>query len=330
MLRFFASMAPHLERFAAHEIRLHGGVVLETQKTRVEFTVPSLSVLYRVCLWSRVLFRVYRPVAVFPCADEEQLYQGVLGRVRWAEHFAPGTPFAVDATGVLGHDSLTNPHFVALRVKDAIVDQQRRDGFERSPVDIRGASARVNVFVNENKCRISVDMSGADSLHRRGYREPSSNGNGAAAAAAAGDDSAPLKESTAAGLLVYSGWPTYMDEMALLDPLCGSGTIPVEAASVLLDRAPGLGRRTSTYGFMHQGDYDGKAWRGLLAEAEERFSAAKAAQKGRPVRVFGSDISPEAIRRAKKGADVAGLADYIEFKLCDVAAVQRPPAFDRG
>ena len=159
----------------------------------------------------------------FPCQDATDLYRGVQV-LDWQPYLTPDYTLAVTATGKTRQ--LNHSHFTALQVKNAIVDQQRQHWGERSDVDPQTPDVRVNIHLYRDRCTVSLDSSGS-SLHRRGYRP------------AVG--AAPLKESLAAALIQLSGW---QPELPFLDPLCGSGTLPLEASLIALKPGPGAVSRS--------------------------------------------------------------------------------------
>ncbi|NNG14125.1 MAG: 23S rRNA (guanine(2445)-N(2))/(guanine(2069)-N(7))-methyltransferase, partial [Gammaproteobacteria bacterium] len=176
----------------------------------------SREALYRICLWSRVANRVFLPIDSFKADNTDALYAGAR-QIEWDKIFPVTTRFAVDCT--LVQADIDHSHFAALRVKDAIVDFFRDKYDERPSVDTEQPDIRINVFIKRKSAQIALDMSGG-SLHRRGYRE--------------GGGEAPLKENLAAALLMFAGWPK---QKALFDPMCGSGTLLIEAALMAADIA---------------------------------------------------------------------------------------------
>ena len=174
------------------------------------------------------------------------------GEVLWDEHLSLGKTFAVSCT--LVNSAIDHSQFAALRVKDAIVDQFRRRFGRRPNVDTLNPSVRLHLHIQGSSARLSLDLSG-DSLHRRGYRQDTG--------------AAPLKETLAAALVRLSGWLDHVDaEPVLLDPMCGGGTILIEAALMLMGSAPGLTRKR--FGFMGWNRHDARLWEHLVAEALEK------------------------------------------------------------
>ncbi|PSR18600.1 RNA methyltransferase, partial [filamentous cyanobacterium CCP3] len=236
MATYFATVARGLETLAAAELESLGAQQVEPGFCGVAFE-GDRALLYRVNLWSRLAFRVLLKLAEFPCCDADDLYSGIQA-IDWRPYLPPETTFAVDATGK--NRRLNHTHFTALQVKNAVVDQQRQHWGDRSTIDTQHPEVRLNVHLQTDTCTVSLDSSGS-SLHRRGYRP------------AVG--AAPLKESLAAALVSLTGWA---GEVPLLDPLCGSGTLPLEASLMALNIAPGLFREE--FGFHTWPDFDADLW----------------------------------------------------------------------
>src|SRR5690606_4185124 len=211
----------------------------------------TLETAYRVCLWSRLANKVLLPLASFAVNSQDELYDGARA-LPWYEHLSPTGTLLVDFIG--SNDAIRNTQFGAVKIKDAIVDCLRDFSGERPSIAKRDPDLRVNARLSRDKVVISLDLSG-DSLHRRGYRIK--------------QGSAPMKENLAAGILLRAGWPAIAAEGgALLDPMCGSGTLLIEAAMMAADIAPGLGR--ASFGFERWLNHRNDIWLGLRDEAIER------------------------------------------------------------
>ncbi|MGB5974152.1 MAG: THUMP domain-containing protein, partial [Nodosilinea sp.] len=288
------TVARGLEALAAAELENLGAQQVEPGFCGVAFT-GDRALLYRVNLWSRLVFRVLVKLAEFPCGDADDLYQGIQA-IDWRPYLPPETTFAVDATGK--NSRLNHTHFTALQGKNAVVDQQRQHWGERSTIDTRHPEVRLNVHLQSDTCTVSLDSSGS-SLHRRGYRP------------AVG--AAPLKESLAAALVSLTDWT---GDVPLLDPLCGSGTLPLEASLMALDVAPGLFREE--YGFHTWPDFDGDLWDQLYQEAEERRKPELKAWVG------GCDRDPAVIHQARTNAQRCDLADQLSFWAEGLADLEAP------
>jgi len=303
--RFFATAPKGMEGLLADELRQLGAANVEETRAGVGFQ-GDLSRAYRVCLWSRIANRVLMPLASFPAADPEQLYQGVMA-INWVEHLALDGSLAVDFSSV--RSEITHTQFGAQKVKDAIVDLFRHETGERPSVDRDAPDLRINVFLFRDKATVNIDLSG-DSLHRRGYRL-----DGAIA---------PLKENLAAGILQRAGWMEIARQGGgLVDPMCGSGTLPIEAAMIAADIAPGIDR--PYWGFSGWKGHDAELWSALLTDARKRRDKGLAKL---PV-IRGFDASSQAIEAAQDNAAHAGLTDYIEFSqraVKDCASAPKGPA----
>lgn len=298
-MKFFASCGKGLEYLLADEL-LSLGCARATATVAGVNVEGSLLDAQRAVLWSRLASRVLWPLAEFDCADEHALYAGVAA-IAWTEHLAPGDTIAVDAH--VSGDALTHARYAAQRVKDAIVDTVRAAGHARPDVDVDAPDLRVHLVVRKGRATVSIDLSGGP-MHRRGWR------------LAQGE--APLKETLAAAVLLRGRWPrVYADGGALLDPMCGSGTLLIEGALMAADVAPGLLRHGHAAPTRWRG-FDTAAWSTLVDDAIARERAGRASL--RPM-FLGVDADPDAIRIARDNAAHAGLMDAIEWRVGDVRAL---------
>ena len=303
-MNFFATTAKGMADLLATELRELGAANIEPRPAGVAFS-GSLEMAYRACLWTRVGNRILLPLASFAAASPAELYAGVRA-IRWADHIARGRTLAVECS--VSRSQITHSHYAALKTKDAIVDRLRDERGTRPDVDVERPDVRVNVYVHADRAVVSIDLSG-ESQHRRGYR---------AAGAAA-----PLKENLAAAILLFADWPRRAREgLPLVDPMCGSGTIPLEAALIAGDVAPGL--RRGTIGCAGWRGHDGAAWARLRREAEAR--AAQGMRRIPPI--YGYDADPRAVRAARANLARADLATrvYVERR----ALAQCAPIAARG
>lgn len=266
------------------------GAAVRPVGSGVAFT-GSLETAYRACLWSRTASRVLLPLARVPAGDTQALYEGARS-VEWERHVVATGTIAVDCT--LVRSPIEHSHYAALRVKDAIVDRFRdREGC-RPSVDVARPDLQVYVFVHRDRATLGLDLSGQP-LHRRGYRTEGG--------------AAPLKENLAAGLLLYAGWPDLVSRGApFVDPMCGSGTLPIEAALIAADAAPGL--RRPYFGFLGWLGHDSTLWSRLLDEAEARRSAGLE----RIGDIAGYDNDPRAVAAARTNAEHAGLGEKVQIE----------------
>lgn len=299
-----ASCAAGLEELIAQEAKDLGGSDVEHVRGLVSWQ-GDLENAYRSCLWSRYASRVFLTLAEFPAPNEDALYEGAL-TVDWSQHMDIATTFAVDCT--LNQSTIHHNGFAALRVKDALVDQFRKTHNERPSVSGVRPGIRIRVSVYKDNATISLDLSG-ESLHRRGYRKE-------------GGSLAPLKESLAAGIAALAGWtPETSQDTMFLDPMCGSGTILIEAALIFGDAAPGLSR--SYFGFTGWKGHDKVLWDGLVDEAIEREEAGL--EREWPL-MLGYDADPRAVAVARSNIENACYEDKIVIKQGQLANLRRPAA----
>ncbi|HZR37369.1 MAG TPA: bifunctional 23S rRNA (guanine(2069)-N(7))-methyltransferase RlmK/23S rRNA (guanine(2445)-N(2))-methyltransferase RlmL [Nevskia sp.] len=297
-INLFLSCARGIEPLLAREAAALGALEPREQNGGVACQGDWASA-YRICLWSRLASRVLLPVSQYKAETAEQLYDGAKA-VDWPAWFSANRSFAVE---VAGHSNvLTHTHFAALKVKDAIADRFRDDHGRRPDVDANAPDVAVHLHLNASRISLSLDLSGG-SLHRRGYRA-----KGAAA---------PLKETLAAAILLRAGWPEVAGRGgALIDPLCGSGTLVIEAALMAADSAPGLARER--YGFQSLRNHDRTVWEALLADARARREAGL---KQLPP-LLGQDIDGATLRAARRNAELAGLGGHTQWSQADVSTAR--------
>jgi 23S rRNA (guanine2069-N7)-methyltransferase / 23S rRNA (guanine2445-N2)-methyltransferase len=299
---FFVTAAPGTTDLLAEELRALGIADAREAFGGVE-GMATLEQAYRACLWSRVGMRVLWRVAEIPVASEGELYDGVRG-IDWTGHLGETDTIAVDFSGSV--PGIDNSQFGALRVKDAIVDQFRDKTGERPSVDRVAPALRINVHAGRGVAAVAVDLSG-DSLHRRGYR--------------GGQGAAPLKEYLAAAILLRAGWPAIAEAGgSFVDPMCGSGTLPIEAALIAADIAPGLTR--PRFGFERWRQHDAKLWSDLRAEAVAHGALDRIA----PGRICGYDVDPIVLRDAVENAARAGLGERLSFLRSELATLPKAQA----
>lgn len=302
--RYFATTPKGLQGVLADELRALGGRNVQPRAGGVAFD-GSLAIAYRACLWCRTANRILLLLARFEAKDADQLYGGVQG-VDWQDHVRPDGSLVVDA--VVRRSALRHSHFAALRVKDAVVDQLRARTGRRPDVDKESPDVRLNLYLDGNRASLSLDLSG-DSLHRRGYRGQSVP--------------APLKENLAAGLLLLAGWPVLAGRgRPFLDPMCGSGTLPIEAALIAADTAPGLLR--DDFGFLGWMGHRPETWAAERDRARSRDLRA-ALEGGAVPPVTGFDGDAEAVEAARENVARAGLADLVNVQRRQVADWLPPP-----
>ncbi|MGN6328999.1 MAG: bifunctional 23S rRNA (guanine(2069)-N(7))-methyltransferase RlmK/23S rRNA (guanine(2445)-N(2))-methyltransferase RlmL [Rhodanobacter sp.] len=302
MNAYFATCPKGLEYLLRDELVALGASDVRETLAGAHFS-GTLETAYRACLWSRLASRILLPLAEFDAADEDALYRGAQ-QIDWSEHLAAHGTFAVDAGTALS--KLNHSQFVGLRVKDAVVDQFRQRDGNRPDIDTDEPDIRVNVRLRRDRATLSLDLAGSP-LHRRGWRELQGE--------------APLKENLAAAMLLRARWPEiYAAGGALLDPMCGSGTLLIEGALMAADVAPGL--RRDYFGFLGWQQHDIALWRALLDEARQRAETGLRALRSA---FFGSDADPRMIQTAKRNAQEAGVAGFFTLDRLDVTHA-RPPA----
>jgi 23S rRNA (guanine2445-N2)-methyltransferase / 23S rRNA (guanine2069-N7)-methyltransferase len=274
--------------------------VFKVQPGQVSFS-GDLSMAYKACIHSRLANRVLMVLAEGKSVNAEDLYQ-LASKVDWPQHFASHASFAVQFVGV--NRDINNTQFGALKVKDAIVDSFVDDGQSRPDVQRQSPDVQFHVRLRRETAYICIDLSGT-SLHQRGYRE------------ATGD--APLKEQLAAAILMRSGW-FEQQNFVMLDPMCGSGTIAIEAAMISAAIPPNLNRMH--WGFEHWFGHNAKVFAKVKEQAQANIKAPEA-------KIYAFDMSTTVLDYARTNAENAGVEQYIEFKQCDVlsASVKETSGF---
>ena len=300
---FFASCPRGLEPLLADELREFRARGVRPARAGVAFSGP-LEVGLRACLWSRVGSRILLKLGTISAATAEELYASARD-LPWESHLSPDGTFAVSVVGT--SPSLRHTGFTALKVKDALVDRFRDLTGSRPNVDPATPDVRVSVRVLGAHAIVSIDLSG-DALHKRGYREPGVQ------------TEAPMKENLAAGVLGAARWREIArDGGAFVDPLCGSGTLAIEAAWIAGDVAPGLLRKR--WGFVGWLGYDEGAWKRLVAEAERRREPGLAQLpqiSGYDADARASEIAASCVRRA-------GLSGRVSVGRRDLSELEAPP-----
>ena len=303
-MKFYVSCGKGLEYLLADEL-VALGCTRATAAMAGANAEGELRDAQRAVLWSRLASRVLWPIAEFDCPDEHALYAGVAA-IDWPQHLDATHTLAVDAH--VSGTAITHARYAAQRVKDAVVDVMRARTGARPDVDVDAPDLRLNLVIRKNRAIVSIDLGGG-SLHRRGWRLKQGE--------------APLKENLAAAVLMRGGWPRiYAQGGALIDPMCGSGTLLIEGALMAADVAPGLLRHDGVTPTRWRG-FDRAAWQALCDEARVREDAGRTAL--RPV-FQGSDLDPHAIRAARDNEVMAGLAGVIRWQVVPVEQLQELPA----
>jgi putative N6-adenine-specific DNA methylase len=271
-----------LEEVLSREIAGLGAKNINIQNRAVTFD-GTKKLLYESNLKLRSALRVLKQVTSFNIKNEKDLYDSIRS-IHWSTYFPVSDTFAIDS--VVHSKFFPHSKYTALKAKDAIADQFRDKYGKRPSVNVDSPSLRINLHIDDRKLTVSFDSSG-ESLHRRGYRIDKVK--------------APLNEVLAAGMILLTGWN---GESTLIDPMCGSGTIPVEAALIATNTAPGLLQRE--FGFMKWIDFDSKLWQHLKNEAGTKIVSCG-------TRIIASDISKKAVETASKNIARAGMNNSIKL-----------------
>jgi len=291
-LHFFASCAKSLESLLEDELRVCGADELRQTVAGVYFK-GSLLTAYRALMHLRVANRIILILQERAVSDADSLYE-VANSINWLEHMDSDSSFAISAAGTT--DQLRHTQFIAQRIKDAIVDQFRAQGLPRPDVSKQEPDLRIHAVIKRNRVTLGIELM-TESLHRRGYRLEQGE--------------APMKETLAAALLMRAGWPRIMtqDQAVIYDPMCGAGTILIEAVLMAMDVAPGLLREGTLSQWPH---HDHEAYQLVRAEAIGRREQAKDWDG----QALGSDQDLRALGMARRNAERAGVWDFIEFDSC--------------
>jgi 23S rRNA (guanine2445-N2)-methyltransferase / 23S rRNA (guanine2069-N7)-methyltransferase len=295
-LEFFATCPRHLPELLGAELRGLGLNVTREHAAGVSFT-GAIRDGYLACLASRTASRVLLTLGTVPLDTPEAMYEAIRA-MPWEEHLAPEGTLAFDVVGQ-GPEWLRHSQFAAQKAKDAVVDRFRERSGARPSVDLGHPDLRLNLSLMRQRASLAIDLSG-DPLHRRGYRQSGVE--------------APLKENLAAALLLRCGWPAIAAAGgAFVDPMCGSGTLVIEAALMAADIAPGLLRRR--FGFERWQQHRPEIWEELRAEALAR----RRPEAVSPGRFRGYDRDQGAIRAALANSGRCGVGDHIAFERRDLA-----------
>ncbi len=274
-----------LEGVLAAELKEIGAENIQKLKRAVKFSGDK-ELMYKSNLMLRTAVRILKPVHMFRVQNEKQLYLRSK-EAKWNELISPDMTIAISAT--VNSPNFNHANFAALKVKDAIVDKIRNKEGARPNIDRVDPDINLHVHISMEDCEIYLDSSG-DSLHKRGWRT--------------GQAEAPLSEILAAGMVKLSGWDGNED---FLDPMCGSGTLCIEAAMQAANIPPGINRE---FAFMKWPDFDKKLWNRVLNEA-------KAAIKEPVCRIYGRDISSKALNITRDNAAKAGVDRFVNVSKRD-------------
>jgi putative N6-adenine-specific DNA methylase len=270
------------------------GIETEILSRAVKFTATG-ETLYRANYCSRLSLRFLKQMETFEVTKQQDLYDR-MKEIAWEHYITENQTLAIDA--VISESAFTNTLFVAQKAKDAIADRFRLISGKRPSVDLENPDLRINIHLYKERCTVSLDSSG-HSLHKRGYRKRTWE--------------APISEVLAAGLVNLSGWDR---QTPFYDPMCGSGTIPMEAAMLASETPAGYFRQE--FAFMKWRDYDSSLWERIKTEADSRIQPVT-------VPVFGSDKARQAVHAAKINSQKTHLGESVRFTVSNFHAT-RPPA----
>ena len=284
-----------LEEVLAQELLDLNADDVQVARRAVYFS-GDLEMIYKANYSLRTALKVLVNIRNFKILRVDDLYHQAL-KIKWEQYFDADKTFAVQS--VVFSDLFNNSMFASLKLKDAIVDRFRKAGEKRPSVDTKNPQVIVNLHIANNACTISLDSSG-DSLHKRGYR--------------IGRHEAPISEVLAAGMLKLSGWD---GESSLMDPMCGSGTIAIEAAMMAKNVLPGeVGR---SYSFENWKNYDGEIFQRIKSVKDHRET---------DFMIYGSDIDRNYINTAFKHAEKAYVDDSVIFKVADFKTLEKKAGID--
>jgi putative N6-adenine-specific DNA methylase len=296
---FFATCPRGLEALLAEDIGAAGGQDIAATHGGVGFSGGKI-VGYRLNLHSRIATRVLRRLAGADFSHEGDIYR-LAYDVAWSALFDASRSIRVYVTAVKA--PFKSLEYITLKVKDAVCDRFRADCGKRPDVNTAAPDVRIHLFLADGKATLYLDTSG-EPLWMRGQK--------------IAKVTAPLKENLAAGILRLAGWTP---GVPLLDPMCGSGTLLLEAAGIALGDAPGLARDMKDFGFTRLLDYEPALWKRLCVEAADQrvVTAGK-------LPIWGSDLDDDAVARAQQNLAHAGLDDLIDVRRADLLAIDPPAA----
>lgn len=298
MKQLFATTARGFEELLKSELTELGAQDAKVAQGGVHYWADD-ETLYRTLLWSRLSSRILLPIVQAKVFSDLDLYSAVVG-VNWLDYFDEKVHFFVDFNGT--NQEIRHTQFGAMRVKDGIVDYFERHGRARPNVDKEQPDIRIHAYLNRDDVVLSLDLSG-DALHMRGYREDTGK--------------APLRETLAAAIVLRSGW---RKGTPLVDPMCGSGTLLIEAAQMEAQIAPQLYRLH--WGFDFWQGHNQAVWEKVKEEALALAEAEK--QRENPPHFYGFDLDHRVLQKAKQNAKNAGVAHLMQWQQGDVATIKNP------
>ena len=298
MKQLFATTARGFEELLKSELTELGAQDAKVAQGGVHYWADD-ETLYRTLLWSRLSSRILLPIVQAKVFSDLDLYSAVVG-VNWLDYFDEKVHFFVDFNGT--NQEIRHTQFGAMRVKDGIVDYFERHGRARPNVDKEQPDIRIHAYLNRDDVVLSLDLSG-DALHMRGYREDTGK--------------APLRETLAAAIVLRSGW---QKGTPLVDPMCGSGTLLIEAAQMEAQIAPQLYRLH--WGFDFWQGHNQAAWEKVKEAALVLAESEK--QRENSPHFYGFDLDHRVLQKAKQNAKNAGVAHLMQWQQGDVAAIKNP------
>lgn len=282
-----------LEDVLAEEISILGGENIEIGRRMVSF-IGDKELLYKSNLQLRTALRILKPIYQFTANNTDEVYEKIK-EFNWDKYLSPSQTFAIDS--VVYSEEFKHSKFVTYRTKDAIADYFSEKTGNRPSVRINNADIILNLHISQHNCTLSLDSSG-ESLHKRGYRVEQTE--------------APINEVLAAGMILKTGW---RGEKNFIDPMCGSGTLLIEAAMIATNTAPGIYRKD--FAFERWNDYD--------EELFDKLYNDDSMEKTFEYKIFGSDISPKAIAIAERNIKSAGMSKYIDLKVLPFQRYEEAP-----
>ncbi|HDL5269016.1 TPA: bifunctional 23S rRNA (guanine(2069)-N(7))-methyltransferase RlmK/23S rRNA (guanine(2445)-N(2))-methyltransferase RlmL [Mannheimia haemolytica] len=300
---YFATAARGFEEILKTELEQICAAECKVAQGGVHFTTTQKGA-YQALLHSRLASRILLPLISTKIFSDSDLYASIVS-FNWADLFDPRDTFYIDFSGT--NREIRNTQFGAMRVKDGIVDYFERKGFARPTVDKDNPDVRIRVYLDRENVVVSLDLSG-DALHIRGYREETGK--------------APLRETLAAAIILRSGWKV---GTPLVDPMCGSGTLLIEAAQMAANIAPQLHRKH--WGFNAWKGHQQAMWKAVLDEAfrnVELGAVGENCNSSLQKMFFGFDLDHRVLTKAKQNAKNAGVDHLIQWQQGDVAALKNP------
>jgi len=297
---FFATCPFYLEELLKKELESFGASDFQIAHGGTGFS-GSLETAYRACMWSRIANRILFPLVSFEIEEADDIRKASEG-FEWENHFDLSSTISIDST--LSKTKICTPDYASLSVKDGLVDRARKLTGKRPSVDPNSPDIRLHLHITLNEGVISLDLSGAG-LHKRGYRMDTVK--------------AAVRENTAAAVLMRAGWPS--ENLATFaDPMCGSGTILIEAAMMAADIAPAINRRR--FGFEKWKHHKPEIWNKLQSEAASRkqkgITRLVGSADGNPM-FFGRDLDPKAVTAARSNVRASAAAELYSSGLIDIS-----------